>query len=83
MLKNLVDCSQLPITQERKLIMTTPVKSFQLDPTPSCLVNNCLIQVIPLLVDIVNLFFEYGQMPESPKQTLIIVLYCIIFIILT
>jgi hypothetical protein len=55
----------------RRIIMTSPVKSYQLDPAPSWLVKNCLEEVLPLLIDIVNLSFQHGQMPGTLKQALI------------
>ena len=56
------------IDELREIITTSPVKSCELDPAPSWLVKDCLDELLPLLVDIVNLSFESGQMPTSLKQ---------------
>ena len=59
------------IDELRRIIMTSPVKSCQLDPAPSWLVKNCLDELLPLLVDIVSLSFQHGQMPGTLKQALL------------
>ena len=60
------------IDELRTIIIDSPVTSCQLDPAPSWLVKNCLTEVLPLLVTIVNLSLQSGHMPASLKQALIL-----------
>ena len=58
-------------TELRKIIMNAPKKSCSLDPMPTWLLNSCLDEVIPILVNIINMSLKSGVVPNSLKHALV------------
>ena len=51
--------------------MSLPPKGCSLDPIPTSLLKKCLPSLLPVLVKIINLSLELGQMPPSMKNALV------------
>ena len=59
--------SQLTTTEVRKIIMSSPSKSCDLDPLPTILLTACLDVLIKPITDIINASLCSGLFPEDFK----------------
>jgi len=50
------------------LLMSSPVKSCELDPIPTWLLRDCAHDIIPVLTTIVNMSLRTGVMPSHLKR---------------
>ena len=57
----------LPLDSVRKLIMSSPVKSCETDPVPTCVVKECLNELLPAISSMINISIEEGHFPKSGK----------------
>ena len=53
------------------IIKLSPVKSCELDPLPTCLLKECIAELVPLITDIVNMSLRESMIPKSLKTPLI------------
>ena len=60
-------CLFQPVTEEeiRKLIVESPTKTCMLDPIPASLTKECLSDLLPLIIRIVNNSLCSGAVPPS------------------
>ncbi len=56
-------------TQEevKEIVFKSPNKFCDLDPLPTCIIRDCIEEVLPLLTKIVNLSLTYGEMHDDLK----------------
>ena len=59
-------------TQLRDLIKSTPPKSCNLDPLPTWLLKDCLDDLLPVLLIIINTSMSSGVVPQPFKSSLIL-----------
>ena len=66
-------CSFEPVTIEfvEKLISSLPSKSSSLDPVPTVLIKQCLHQVSPTIMHIINTSFTSGEFPQLCKSAIV------------
>ena len=53
------------------IIKLSPVKSCELDPLPTWLLQDCKAELVPLITDIVNMSLRESMFPKSLKTALI------------
>ena len=53
------------------IIKLSPVKSCELDPSPTWLLKECIAALVPLITDIVNMSLRESMIPKSLKTALI------------
>ncbi len=53
------------------MVFKSPNKFCELDPLPIWIIRDCVEEVLPLLIKIVNLSLTYGEMPDDLKQAII------------
>nr|XP_054757263.1 uncharacterized protein LOC129263376 [Lytechinus pictus] len=63
-----------PVTevQLRHLIKSLPPKFCSLDPLPTWLLKDCIDELLPLLINIINSSLTTGVVPESFKSSLVL-----------
>ena len=57
----------VPEDSVRKIIMSSPSKSYSLDPVPTWLLTHCLDELTPTITNIVNLSFQNGRFSNALK----------------
>lgn len=55
----------------RKLLMTSPSKSCELDPMPTYILKLCLNEVLPVITEIVNKSISESVVPTDFKQAIV------------
>ena len=55
----------------RNIIKRSPAKSGELDPLPTWLLKECIAELVPTIIDIVNMSLRDSMMPKSLKTVLI------------
>ena len=53
----------------RKLVLRAPTKSCVLDPVPTNIMKDCLDELLPLLLTMINLSLESGFFPDIWKDS--------------
>ena len=53
------------------IIKLSSVKSCELDPLHTCLLKECIVELVPLITDIVNMSLRVSMIPKSLKTALI------------
>ena len=56
------------VEEVRLIIKNSPTKSCELDPLPTWLLKECLEDLLPAIVNIINRSLETGVMPHAIKQ---------------
>ena len=56
------------VEEVRLIIKNSPTKSCELDPLPTWLLKECLEDLLPAIVNIINRSLETGVMPHAFKQ---------------
>ncbi len=58
-----------PVTEDyvRKLIMSSPTKSCNLDPVPTWLLKDCIDELLPPITSLINDSLSTGRFPNSMK----------------
>ena len=67
-LNNLISATSDEI---RDVIASCPNKSCQLDPIPTWLVKQCVDQLLPLLISIINESLTKGEFPNYFKNAIV------------
>ena len=62
-----------PVTQEetQKLIIGSPTKSCSLDPIPTFLLKECVLEFTPMLRKIINASLSSATVPSSFKRAVV------------
>jgi hypothetical protein len=55
-----------------ELIKSTPTKGCILDPLPTQLVKECIVELVPLITCIINTSFRSGVVPSQFKQAVVV-----------
>ena len=55
----------------RNKIKLSPVKFFELDPIPSLLLKECIYELVPLIIDMVNMSLRECLILKSLKTALV------------
>ncbi len=55
----------------KKLISNSASKHCELDPLPTWLLKECMVDLLPLITQIINLSLQLGDMPTSFKKAII------------
>ena len=58
-------------TDLEKILKSMGTKSCCLDPIPTWLVKNCLPELLPMILLIVNMSLQYGEFPNSLKTAVV------------
>ena len=56
------------VEEVRLIIKNSPTKSCELDPLPTRLLKECLEDLLPVIVNIINRSLETGVMPHAFRQ---------------